>query len=53
MKTRRYMEELDGGRGNVLGHHIRREDLSKRYENVLSEGQVKQFLDKVTYDDQG
>ncbi|KAL0267260.1 UNVERIFIED_CONTAM: hypothetical protein PYX00_009582 [Menopon gallinae] len=55
MRTRQYMAELDGGRGNVLGHHVRREDLSKRYEqaHVLPEGPVKEFLDKVTYDEQG
>lgn len=55
MRTRQYMAELGGGRGNVLGHHVRREDLSKRYEqaNVLTEGPVKEFLDRVTYDEQG
>ncbi|KAK6636553.1 hypothetical protein RUM43_010215 [Polyplax serrata] len=55
MRTRQYMAELDGGRGNVIGHHVRREDLSKRYEqaNVLTEGPVKEFLDRVTYDEQG
>lgn len=49
------MAEVVGGRGNVLTHHVRPEDLSKRFEqaHLLAEGPVKQFLDKITFDKEG
>lgn len=49
------MSELDGGSGNVLGHHVKTQDLEKKFEqaHVLDQAPVKQFLQKVTSDKEG
>lgn len=55
MRTRRYMQEVVGGEGNVLAHHVKPEDLEKKFEqaHVLDSLPVKQFLQKVTSDKEG
>lgn len=49
------MSELDGGTGNILGHHVKPEDLEKKFEQaqVLDKPPVKKFLEKVTKDEEG
>ncbi|XP_063219088.1 proline dehydrogenase 1, mitochondrial-like [Bacillus rossius redtenbacheri] len=55
MRTRQYMAEVVGGGGNVLTHHVRPEELEKKFEQacLLKEQPVKEFLDNITYDKEG
>lgn len=52
-RTRAYMQELDGRSGNVLGHHVKPQDLEKKFEQVKDQAQIKQFLNKITSDKEG
>ena len=53
MRTRKYMEELAGGQGNVLTHHKTIKDLEKYYESLGDNKNVKDFLKNVTSDKDG
>ncbi|XP_067015376.2 proline dehydrogenase 1, mitochondrial isoform X1 [Anabrus simplex] len=55
MRTRQYMTDVVGGTGSVISHHVKAEDLEKKFEQacLLSEAPVKKFLDKITYDREG
>lgn len=53
MQTRKYMEELVGGHGNVLTHHKTIKDLEKYYSNMGDNKDVKEFLKNVTSDKEG
>lgn len=49
------MQEVVGGEGNVLAHHVKREDLEKKFEqaHVMDQAPVQMFLNKVTADSEG
>ncbi|XP_017963093.1 proline dehydrogenase 1, mitochondrial isoform X3 [Drosophila navojoa] len=53
MRTRKYMEALVGGQGNVLTHHKTIKDLEKYYASVGDNKDVQQFLKNVTSDKEG
>lgn len=54
MRTRKYMTEVLGGEGNVLMHHVRVEELEKKFLQAgLEEETVKKFLKQLTYDKEG
>ncbi|XP_032296338.1 proline dehydrogenase 1, mitochondrial isoform X2 [Drosophila virilis] len=53
MRTRKYMEALVGGEGNVLTHHKTIKDLEKYYASVGDNKDVQQFLRNVTSDKEG
>ncbi|XP_017851813.1 proline dehydrogenase 1, mitochondrial isoform X4 [Drosophila busckii] len=53
MRTRKYMEDLVGGQGNVLTHHKTIKDLEKYYATVGDNKDVQHFLKNVTSDKEG
>ncbi|EDV92255.1 proline dehydrogenase 1, mitochondrial isoform X2 [Drosophila grimshawi] len=53
MRTRKYMEALVGGQGNVLTHHKTIKDLEKYYASVGDNKDVQAFLQNVTSDKEG
>ncbi|KAF5278200.1 hypothetical protein FQR65_LT15742, partial [Abscondita terminalis] len=54
MRTRDYMAELAGDRGNVLKHHIKPQDLEKKLEQAhVSDQDAMAFLKRVTSDNEG
>ena len=55
MRTRQYMTDVVGGGGNVLTHHVHRQELEKRFEkaHLLEQLPVQQFLKKLTDDKEG
>ncbi|KAH8270923.1 hypothetical protein KR044_000270 [Drosophila immigrans] len=53
MRTRKYMEALVGGQGNVLTHHKTIKDLEMYYACVNDNKDVQQFLQNVTSDKEG
>ncbi|XP_067638840.1 proline dehydrogenase 1, mitochondrial isoform X1 [Eurosta solidaginis] len=53
MRTRKYMEDLVGGQGNVLTHHKTINDLEKYYSSLGDNKNVKDFLKNVTSDKEG
>ncbi|XP_068157303.1 proline dehydrogenase 1, mitochondrial isoform X1 [Drosophila tropicalis] len=53
MRTRKYMEDLVGGQGNVLTHHKTIKDLEKYYASVGDNKDVQEFLKNVTSDKEG
>ncbi|KAH8387103.1 hypothetical protein KR093_004646, partial [Drosophila rubida] len=53
MRTRKYMEALVGGQGNVLTHHKTIKDLEQYYACVNDNKDVQQFLQNVTSDKEG
>ncbi|XP_037943937.1 proline dehydrogenase 1, mitochondrial isoform X2 [Teleopsis dalmanni] len=53
MRTRKYMEDLVGGQGNVLTHHKTIKDLEKYYASLGDNKNVKEFLKNVTSDKEG
>ncbi|XP_055373872.1 proline dehydrogenase 1, mitochondrial isoform X1 [Condylostylus longicornis] len=53
MNTRKYMEDLVGGQGNVLTHHKTIKDLEKYYASLGDNKNVKEFLSRVTSDKDG
>lgn len=55
MRTRKYMTDIVGGEGNVLQHHLKPQDLEKKFEaaHISDQAPVKQFLQKVTADQEG
>lgn len=53
MRTRKYMEALVGGQGNVLTHHKTIKDLEKYYASVGDNKDVQTFLQNVTSDKEG
>lgn len=55
MRTRKYMTEIVGGEGNVLKHHIKPQDLEKKFEqaHISDQASVKQFLQRITSDQEG
>lgn len=54
MRTREYMTELAGDRGNVLKHHIKPQDLEKKLEQAhVSNQDATAFLKRVTSDNEG
>ncbi|XP_034114796.1 proline dehydrogenase 1, mitochondrial isoform X1 [Drosophila albomicans] len=53
MRTRKYMEALVGGQGNVLTHHKTIKDLEQYYAGVHDNKDVQQFLQNVTSDKEG
>ncbi|KAF6204182.1 hypothetical protein GE061_002522 [Apolygus lucorum] len=52
MRARKFVSEVVGGRGNVLGQHLTAEELTKRLEQAGVKD-TKQFLEKVTTDREG
>ncbi|KAM7346725.1 proline dehydrogenase slgA isoform 1-T1 [Cochliomyia hominivorax] len=53
MRTRKYMEDMVGGQGNVLTHHKTIKDLEKYYASLGDNKNVKEFLKNVTSDKEG
>nr|XP_036227854.1 proline dehydrogenase 1, mitochondrial isoform X8 [Bactrocera oleae] len=53
MRTRKYMEDLVGGQGNVLTHHKTIKDLEKYYSSFGDNKNVQDFLKNVTSDKEG
>ncbi|KAH8244112.1 hypothetical protein KR038_007871 [Drosophila bunnanda] len=53
MRTRKYMEAMVGGEGNVLTHHKTIKDLEKYYASLGDNKNVKEFLKNVTSDKEG
>ncbi|KAJ9576174.1 hypothetical protein L9F63_006996 [Diploptera punctata] len=54
MRTRKYMTEVLGGEGNVLTHHVKLEELERKFLQAgLEEETVKKFLKQLTYDKEG
>ncbi|KAL5275540.1 PRODH family protein [Megaselia abdita] len=53
MRTRKYMEEMVGGTGNVLSHHKTIKDLEVYYSSLGDNKDVKDFLKNVTSDKDG
>lgn len=53
MRTRKYMEEMVGGTGNVLSHHKTIKDLEHYYSSLGDNKDVKDFLKNVTSDKEG
>ncbi|XP_022216666.1 proline dehydrogenase 1, mitochondrial isoform X1 [Drosophila obscura] len=53
MRTRKYMEDLVGGQGNVLTHHKTIKDLEKYYATLGDNKNVQDFLKNVTSDKEG
>ncbi|KAH8380960.1 proline dehydrogenase 1, mitochondrial isoform X1 [Drosophila serrata] len=53
MRTRKYMEAMVGGEGNVLTHHKTIKDLEKYYASLGDNKNVKDFLKNVTSDKEG
>ncbi|XP_034490099.1 proline dehydrogenase 1, mitochondrial isoform X1 [Drosophila innubila] len=53
MRTRKYMEALVGGQGNVLTHHKTIKDLEQYYACVGDNKDVQAFLKNVTSDKEG
>ncbi|KMZ10932.1 proline dehydrogenase 1, mitochondrial isoform X3 [Drosophila simulans] len=53
MRTRKYMEDMVGGQGNVLTHHKTIKDLEKYYATLGDNKDVKEFLNNVTSDKEG
>ncbi|XP_017048023.1 proline dehydrogenase 1, mitochondrial isoform X2 [Drosophila ficusphila] len=53
MRTRKYMEDMVGGQGNVLTHHKTIKDLEKYYSSLGDNKDVKEFLNNVTSDKEG
>ncbi|KAM8720037.1 hypothetical protein ACLKA7_006142 [Drosophila subpalustris] len=53
MRTRKYMEALVGGQGNVLTHHKTIKDLEQYYAGIGDNKDVQTFLKNVTSDKEG
>ncbi|XP_017143454.1 proline dehydrogenase 1, mitochondrial isoform X1 [Drosophila miranda] len=53
MRTRKYMEDMVGGQGNVLTHHKTIKDLEKYYATLGDNKNVQDFLKNVTSDKEG
>ncbi|KAH8420011.1 hypothetical protein KR009_004798 [Drosophila setifemur] len=53
MRTRKYMEAMVGGQGNVLTHHKTIKDLEHYYASLGDNKNVKDFLKNVTSDKEG
>ncbi|CAH1113949.1 unnamed protein product [Psylliodes chrysocephalus] len=53
MRARNYMTEIVGGEGNVLSHHVTREDLEAKFDKIQDKESLSKFLTQVTYDKQG
>ncbi|XP_018330006.1 proline dehydrogenase 1, mitochondrial isoform X2 [Agrilus planipennis] len=55
MRTRKYMQEVVGGEGNVLKHHLRPEDLEKKFAqaHIADKASVQEFLKQLTFDKEG
>lgn len=54
MRTREYMSELAGDKGNVLKHHIKPQDLERKLEQAhVSNQDATAFLKRVTSDNEG
>lgn len=47
------MTEIVGGEGNVLSHHVTREDLEAKFDKIQDKESLSKFLTQVTYDKQG
>lgn len=53
MHTRQYMNDMVGGKGNVMSHHKTIKDLEKYYSSISDNKDVKEFLKNVTSDKEG
>lgn len=53
MNTRKYMEDIAGGTGNVLTHHKTIKDLEQYYKGMGDNKDVQDFLKNVTSDKEG
>nr|XP_022904865.1 proline dehydrogenase 1, mitochondrial isoform X2 [Onthophagus taurus] len=55
MRSRRYMTEMVGGEGNVLSHHMTRQDLEAKIKaaKITDQASVQKFLDNLTSDSKG
>ncbi|KAK9874314.1 hypothetical protein WA026_002666 [Henosepilachna vigintioctopunctata] len=55
MRSRKIMSDIVGGGGNVLSHHMRPEELEKKFVEAKFKDMdgVREFLKKVTYDKEG
>ncbi|KAK9751874.1 Proline dehydrogenase [Popillia japonica] len=55
MRCRKYMTEMVGGEGNVLSHHMTRQDLEEkiRAAKITDQVSVQKFLDNLTSDSKG
>lgn len=52
-RTRQYMMEMVGGKGNVMSHHKTIKDLEHYYSSVSDNKDVKEFLKNITSDKEG
>ncbi|GJQ79910.1 hypothetical protein Trydic_g18354 [Trypoxylus dichotomus] len=55
MRCRKYMTEMVGGEGNVLSHHMTRQELEEkiRAAKITDQVSVQKFLDNLTSDSKG
>lgn len=52
-RTRQYMMDMVGGKGNVMSHHKTIKDLEHYYSSVSDHKDVKEFLKNITSDKEG
>jgi len=55
MRARKYLEELTGHQGSVIGHNVSPEDLAEKFSKakLIDNVQVQHFLNKLIYDKKG
>lgn len=53
LRTRQYMMDMVGGKGNVMSHHKTIKDLEQYYSSVSDNKDVKEFLKNITSDKEG
>lgn len=53
LRTRQYMMDMVGGKGNVMSHHKTIKDLEQYYSSVSDHKDVKEFLKNITSDKEG
>jgi len=55
MRARQYMSDVVGGEGAVLAHHVKPDDIRKKFEeaHIKDEASVQKFLQKIQADKEG
>ncbi|RLU17231.1 hypothetical protein DMN91_011300 [Ooceraea biroi] len=55
MRARQYMTDVVGGEGAVLAHHVKPDDIRKKFEEaqIKDEASVQKFLQKIQSDKEG
>lgn len=55
MRARQYMSDVVGGQGAVLDHHVKPDDIRKKFEeaHIKDEASVQKFLQKIQADKEG